>query len=97
MAKHRSDLEIEIDIAVENWVAVDQAIDPVPWEAWTNYRVGTLGIKTEFKKLTVPTTFPPTTIGAAKAYVDVLKKMRRLHGGGRLNVPNDPPAWMGEL
>lgn len=96
MAKRRSDLETDIDIALENWVAVDVAVDPVNWEAWTGYRVKTLGIKTEFKKLTVPTPFPPSTVGAAKDYVEILKKIRRLHGG-RSTLPNDPPAWMGEI
>ncbi len=96
MAKKRSDLEVDIDVAVENWVAVDQAVDPINWEAWTNYRRNALGLKTEFKKLTVPTPFPPSTIGSAKDYVEVLKKIRRLHGG-RLNVPNEPAAWMGEI
>jgi hypothetical protein len=97
VAKRRSDLEVEIDIALENWLAVEEAADRVPWEAWTNYRVNVLGIKTVFKKLTVPTQFPPSTIGAAKDYVDVLKKICRLNGGGRSKVPDNPSAWMGEI
>jgi hypothetical protein len=97
MARHKSDLELEIDSAVSAWVKVDKAVDPMNWQAWTNYRSNILGLRHEFEKLTVPTPFPPATIGAAKQYVDVLKKIRRFHGGGNLNVPSDPAAWMGEI
>ena len=98
MVRRKSDLETEIDIATEEWVAVDSKIDPLEWQAWTAYR-SSLGMNYPFEKLTVPTKLPPATIGAAKAYVDTLRNIRRLHGGDawRRPLPVDPSAYMGEI
>lgn len=96
MAKRKSELEIEVEIATENWIAINKKVDPVEWEAWTRWRRQELRSKIEPDNLTVPTPFPPITQAAAKEYIEVVRKIRKIIGwtGTNSRLPSDPSAML---
>lgn len=98
-AKRKTDLETEVDIRTENWVAVTRAEDPMQWEAWTNWRRENAGAQAMPESLTVPSPFPPTTIAGVKEYLETVGMLRAATGWkrGRDRIAKDPSAWMGEV
>jgi hypothetical protein len=96
MARFKSDLENEIDIATENWIAITKKVDPVEWDAWTKWRTRELRVRSQPEGLTVPTPFPPVTVAAAKEYIEVVRKIRKMIGwtGSTSRLPSDPGAHM---
>ncbi len=96
MAKRRTDLDDQIDEATADWVSISRGQDPVEWGAWTAWREREMRTHARPDNLTVPTPFPPATVSAAKAYLDVVQKIRRAQGWTAANsrLTTDPRAWM---
>lgn len=97
MSKRRSDLEVDIDDAMESWVAVKKNENPMAWESWTKWRAEHVRPQMELENLTVPTEFPPLTVAAAKDYLEIVRKTRVLIGwsSGIKRLSTNPSAWMG--
>lgn len=99
MPKRETDLEKEINILTENWVAVSRKDQPLEYGAWFHWRRQEMRSLTEPDYFTVPTELPPTTVAGAKAYFEVVRKIRKSISWRtpRANLAKDPSAWMGEI
>lgn len=99
MAKPETELDKEIRILTENWVAVNKKEQPLEYNAWRGWRIREMRSFIEPDYFTVPTELPPTTVAGAQAYFDVVRKIRKSIGWRtpKANLPKDPSAWMGEL
>lgn len=99
MVKQKTDLEKEVDVLTENWVAVSQKEDGVAYEAWYEWRWREMRSQIQPDYFTVPSIFPPTTVAGAQAYFDVVRKIRKCIGWrtSRSILRKDPSAWMGEI
>lgn len=88
----------QIEALTENWVSINKFEDKVAWLAWTNWRRSQMRCHQEPENLTVPTPFPPSTIGAAKEYVASVKIIRGAIGwkDTRSGLSTDVSAWMGQ-
>jgi len=97
MPRQRSELETQIDDAMQGWVAVKKNENPMAWEAWTAWRAEHVRPQMELENLTVPTEFPPLTVAAAKEYLEVVRKTRVLIGwsSGIKRLSTNPSAYMG--
>lgn len=99
MAKQKTDLEKEVDVLTENWVAVSKKEQPVEYGAWLGWRQREMKSFIEPEHFTVPTEFPPTTVAGAQAYFDVVRKIRKCVGWrtARSVLSKSPSAWFGEI
>jgi hypothetical protein len=97
MAKQRTDLDTEVEIATSGWISVDRKIDPQAWEAWRYWRRIALGSLIEPKAFTVPSKFPPMTHIAVSQYIEAVRLIRRSGGWNddRAQIPEHPEPWDG--
>lgn len=86
-----------LEVLMENWTSINKFENKMAWEAWVGWRRDQLGCAQEPESLTVPSTFPPSTINAAKEYTAALKEIRGAIGwkDSRAALPKDISAWMG--
>lgn len=87
----------DVDILVEDWIAVSEAQEPMAFAAWRDWRREALGANFVPKAFTVPTTFPPATGAAVSEYVGILGQIRKSIGWSesRSKLPTDARPWHG--
>jgi len=80
MAKQQTELEKEIDLLTDKWVAVNKKENPTEWQAWYEWRRAQMGSYIEPDNFTVPSMWPPMTLLTARNYFDVVRKIRKSIG-----------------